>query len=365
MPAQHDYYEILGVPRDADQKAVKKAFRQLALKYHPDRNKSPDAEEKFREIAEAYGVLSDPKKRADYDARGHAGVADFTEEDLFGGIDFEDLFGGLGFDFGRRPGAGIFDPVFRRRPGPRRGPNLEVGLTIPLDRVRTGGEEVVRVHRPANCTACDGTGAKAGTKPRACPECDSSGQKVQTQRKGTVTVRQIATCTACSGRGKMIDTPCPVCAGRGQTEQEETLKVTVPVGVEEGMALRVPGHGLSGEEGGAPGDLYAVVRTRAHPNLERHGADLWHTALVEVADAALGTKLKVPTLDGSAEVAVPPGVQPDTVLRLKGKGLPEFGGRRAGDLFVRLQVRLPERLSSKEQELYQQLRSSARERARP
>jgi molecular chaperone DnaJ len=357
LAEQRDYYEILSVPRDADRKAIKDAFRKLALKFHPDRNKDPGATEKFKEIAEAYAVLYDPKKRAEYDAGGHAGVAGFSAEDLFGGIDFEDVFGGLGFDFGGFGGGGVFDRLFRRRTGPPRGANIEVILTVPLERVVTGGEEPIHFSRPSSCDACHGTGAEPGTEPKSCKTCGGSGKQVKTQQKGGVSFQQISTCPACGGRGKVIEQPCPDCAGQGQKLRQETLTVTVPPGVEEGMALRVPGHGLpSREDGGAPGDLFVVICTAPDSRFERRGADLWRDEDVEIADAVLGTKLDAPTLDGSVAAKLPAGTQPDTVLRLRGKGLPHFGSAGRGDLFLRIRVRIPEKLSDEEETLYYRLR---------
>jgi len=365
LAEQRDYYEILGVPRDAERKAIKDAFRKLALKYHPDRNKEPGAAEQFKEIAEAYAVLYDPKKRANYDARGHAGVAGFSPEDLFGGIDFEDIFGGLGFDFGGFGGGGLFDRLFRRRAGPARGANIEAVLTVPLERVLSGGEETVHVSRPSSCDACHGSGAKAGTEPKSCAACGGSGKQVKSQQKGGVSFQQISTCPACGGRGKVIEQPCPDCAGRGRRLRDETLTVKVPPGVEEGMALRVSGHGLpSRDEGGAAGDLFVVIRTAPDPRFERRGADLWRGETIEVAEAVLGTKLSAPTLDGSVTAKVPAGTQPDTVLRLRGKGLPHFGGAGRGDLFLHIQVRIPEKLSAEEKALYDRLRALGRRHRR-
>lgn len=360
---QRDYYEVLGVPKDAEPKAIKDAFRKLALQYHPDRNKEPGAEERFKEIAEAYAVLSDPKKRAEYDARGFAGVAGFSREDLFGGIDFEDLFGGLNFDFG--PGGGLFNHFFRRRQaGPVRGANLEVELTIPLEKVVSGGEEKVRLPYQTACSACHGSGAAAGTQPRTCSACNGTGQQTTSRRetrdKNNVVIKQITVCPACSGYGRIIDKPCPDCGGTGRTEREEILSVTIPVGVEEGMALRIPGRGLPSREPGAPpGDLFVVVRSAPNPRFERDGADLWRSEAIAVADAVLGTQLKVPTLNHPAEVTIPAGTQPDTVLRVRGKGLPEFGSRQRGDLYLRIRVHIPEQLSSEERDLYQKLRDLA------
>ncbi len=353
---QRDYYEVLGVPHDADQKAIKDAFRRLALKYHPDRNKSPDAEERFKEIAEAYAVLSDPSKRAQYDRRGFAGVADFSAEDLFGGIDFGDLFGGLGFDFDL--GGGLFDRFFRRRrAGRMRGANLEIELTVPLERVVKGGEETVRFAGPHICSTCRGARTRPGTQPRTCSACKGTGQQVMSRHEGDISFRQITVCPVCQGEGSLIAEPCPDCHGRGIAERAEALRVMIPAGIEEGMALRIPGHGLpSAQAGGRAGDLFVIVHTAPDPRFERRGADLWRDQTLEVADAALGTQLDVPTLEGHATVKVPAGTQPGELLRLRGKGLPEFSGGRRGDLYLRLRVRVPEDLSREERALYEQLR---------
>lgn len=361
--AQRDYYEVLGVTRDADAKAIKDAFRLLAMKYHPDRNKSPDAEARFKEIAEAYAILSDPKKRAEYDARGFAGVSGFSAEDLFSGVDFGDIFGdmGFGFDFG---GGGLFGDLFRRRRqprGPAKGSDLEVRLVVPLETVYSGGDETVRFNRPVSCPVCHGTGAKPGTGTRTCAACNGSGKQVTTRKEskdqGTISFQQISTCPVCHGQGTFIDHPCDKCHGSGEIDQDDKLKVTIPTGIDEGTALRIPGHGLpSNEPGGPPGDLYVVVRSKPDARFERHGADLWRHELIEIPDVVLGTKITVPTLDGQVEVKIPAGSQPDEVLRLKGKGLPVFGAPMHGDLKIRLQVHIPEKLTSQEKELYKQLR---------
>jgi len=358
--AQRDYYEVLGVPRDADQKTIKDAFRKLALQYHPDRNKEPGAEERFKEIAEAYAVLSDPNKRADYDARGHAGVAGFSAEDLFGGIDFDDIFGGLGFDFG----GGLFDRFFRRRRrGPARGADQEIALEIPLERVVTGGEETLSVRHDVACPACHGSRAEPGTSPRPCKTCNGSGHKVLHSRDGGVSFHQITPCPDCRAEGVIIEKPCRQCRGTGRIEKAETLTVKIPVGVEEGMALRVAGHGLaSPTPGGAPGDLYVVIHTRPDPRFARRSADLWRTETIDVADAVLGTSIEVPTLDGTATIKIPRGTQPDETLRLRGKGLPEFGNAGRGDLYITIQVHVPERLTSEESRIYQQLQSIRKHR---
>jgi molecular chaperone DnaJ len=352
---------VLGVAKDTDQKAIKDAFRSLALKYHPDRNKEPGAEERFKGIAEAYAVLSDPKKRAQYDARGFAGVAGFSQQDLFGGINFEDIFGGLNFDFG---GDSPFERFFhRRRAGPPRGANIEVDLFVPLERVASGGEEKVRLSRPATCAACHGTGAEGGAAPRTCDACGGSGRLTRSrqEKKEHVLIQQITTCPACRGRGSIVEHPCSKCRGSGEVEKEELLTIKIPQGVEEGMALRIPGKGMpSPESGGISGDLFVLVRTRSDPRFERAGADLLRQETISLTDAVLGATLEVPTLNGSASVSIPPGTQPGAVLRLKGKGLPEFGDGRHGELYLRIEVRVPEQLSREERELYERLRAIRR-----
>ncbi len=348
---------MLGVAKEADQKAIKDAFRNLAMKYHPDRNKEPGAEERFKEIAEAYAILSDPKKRAEYDARGFAGVEGFSQEDLFGGINFEDIFGGLNFDFGGGPFEGFFH---RHRKGPARGANIEVEVSIPLERVASGGEEKVRLKRPSSCPACKGTGAEGGAAPKTCEACKGTGRITRSSRKEKdhLLIQQISSCPACHGRGSIIEHPCAKCRGSGEVEQDEDLTVRIPIGVEDGMALRIPGKGMpSPELGGVTGDLFVVVRTRNDPRFERDGADLLRQETIPLTDAVLGATLQVPMLDGSASVTIPPGTQPDSVLRLKGKGLPEFGGGRHGEMYLRIAVHIPEKLSREERELYERLRA--------
>jgi molecular chaperone DnaJ len=360
---RRDYYEILGIPHDADKKAIKTAFRKLAMKVHPDRNKAPDANEKFREIAEAYGVLSDPQKRAQYDARGFEGVAEFTPEDLFGGIDLDDIFGGL--DLGRGKGGSLFDQLFGFHPRrPSKGRDLELAVGVTLEQVNNGGETTVHVNRPSTCPTCHGTGAKPGTQARRCDLCGGSGRKViSNQPRGGVTMQQITICPECHGRGTIIDQYCPECDGRGQIEQAKKLKVKIPVGVEEGTWLRIEGHGLpSPEPGGQPGDLYAVIHTIPDSRFERREHDLWRTETLEVADAVLGTHIKVPTLDGTVDVKVPHGMQPGEILRLRGKGLSRFGGNAKGDLNLRINIHIPEHPSKEEGNYYEKLHTLSEKR---
>jgi molecular chaperone DnaJ len=353
--AKRDYYEVLGLARDADARAIKDAFRTLAMKYHPDRNKDPGAEDRFKEIAEAYAVLSDPKKRGDYDAGGFAGVAGFSPEDLFGGIDFDSIFADFGFGLG----GGMFDRLFRhRRAGPSRGADLQIDAVVPLEKIAAGGEETIRFSRTGTCAECSGSGAKAGTQPRACATCGGTGLKTTSHRDKGVFISQSTTCPDCRGRGRFIDAPCPACAGTGRLGREEALVVRIPAGADEGLVLRIPAKGYPSEQaGGAAGDLLVIVRTAPDERFQRDGADLWRDETIDITDAVLGTELSVPTLAGRATVKLPAGTQPDARLRLRGKGLPRFGGRGRGDLYVRVAVRVPETLGSEERKLWERLRA--------
>ena len=356
-----DYYEVLGVARDADDKAIKKAYKRLAMKYHPDRNKDPDAEEKFKEIARAYAVLSDPQKRQMYDAGGMGGVSHFSDEELFRNADFEfgDLFGGFGFDLGG--GGSIFDRFFRQ-PKSRQahGVDLRIRMAVSLERIFHGGRELLRFSRQVSCPACHGHGTRSGKPPEACSACRGTGRQVinsdQNSEKGHIQFQRVVACPSCRGSGVVIDAPCAQCAGAGQVEKEESLKISIPAGIEDGSVLRVPGHGLPAEQPGmVPGDLYVEVYTLADPRLQRHGADLWRTERLSVPQAVLGTSLRVPTMDGEVDVTIPPGMQPDEMLRLRGKGLPRYHGGGVGDLILRIEIVIPEQLSEEERALYRKL----------
>lgn len=358
--SQRDYYDILGLNRDADAKAIKNAFHHLAMKYHPDRNKTPDAEAKFKDIAKAYAVLSDPDKRAQYDARGPEGVPDMSAEDIFSGIDFGEIFGGAtGMNFGN----GLFDRIFGHRSrGPVPGRDLRVRLVLALSRIEAGGEEILSYPRTLSCPRCAGTGAEPGSAPRRCETCAGSGRRViaheQTQDKGSVRYQQIQVCPDCQGRGTIIDHPCTQCQARGRIEREETLKIHIPPGVEEETALRVPAHGLPGEAGDTPpGDLFVVVYSAADPRFERRGADLWADVNVGIAEAVLGTQLTVDTLTSAVQVRIPPGTQPGEVLRLRGRGLPRFRANGRGDLKLRVHLRVPKDLTPEARSLYERLRA--------
>lgn len=354
---RRDFYEVLGVARDADAKAVKEAFRGLAKKYHPDRNEAPDAEAKFKEIAEAYAVLSDPDKRRQYDAGGFAATDAFSHEDLYGGLDFGDILAGLGLGLG---GPSFFDGFFgrRRRPaGPPRGADVEAVLPVSLERLLEGGMQTVAFRRAKPCPSCDGSGAKAGTRPEPCATCQGTGKKSVSSKRGNTLIQSITACEVCHGRGQHVREPCPACAGHGQVLSTEEVKVRIPAGAPDGLVLRVAGHGMPAPApGGVAGDLLVVIQTEPHPRFERRGSDLFRVEALSVSDAALGTSLDVQTLDGQVKVTVPAGTQHDTLLRVHGKGLPEMGGGERGDLYLVLRIEIPKHLSKDARRLFEELR---------
>ncbi len=351
-----DYYEVLGVSRDAGKDEIERAYRRLALRYHPDRCKESDATQRFKEASEAYAILSDPEKRRRYDTHGFSGVSGYSDEDLFGGIDLGSILGGVGgFNFE----SSIFDRMFGfgRRQGPVQGANIEATLHVSLKRLLTGGKELIHVKRPQSCSACHGTGAAAGTEPRQCGACGGSGQVTTTRQDKSIRFQQITTCRDCHGRGTLIDHPCDQCKGRGQVERDENIEIQIPPGMDEGRALRVAGHGHpSPEPAGPPGDLFVFVNSAPDPQFQRHGPHLRHTARIQIPEAVLGTHLEVPTLDDQViDLTIPPGTQPETMFRVPGKGLPISGTQQRGNLYVIVRVCVPEQIDERQRELYEQL----------
>ncbi len=345
-----DYYEVLGVARTADVAEIKKAYRRLAVQYHPDRNPDdPTAEERFKEASEAYAVLSDAEQRARYDRFGHQGVGrGFSgfDADHFG--DFADILGDLfGFGFGD-----IFGGRRRRAQNvPRRGRDLQYTLQLRLEEAATGIERTLRIPRSESCDTCGGSGAEPGTQPERCGTCGGQGQVMF--RRGFLSVAQ--TCPTCGGGGSVTTSPCTACAGRGRVEREASLKVTVPAGVDTGMRLRLAGEGEDGFLGGPRGDLYVVVAVVDHERFVRHGDDLHLVVPVSSFQAMLGTRLVIDTiLDGDAELEVPSGAQPDQTIRLKGQGMPRVDGRGTGDLIVHLKLVVPRRLSAEQRRLVEE-----------
>jgi molecular chaperone DnaJ len=358
MAEKRDYYEVLGVSRNASKDEIKDAYRKLAMQYHPDRNKAPDAEEKFKEISEAYAVLSDNEKRQQYDTLGHAGFDQrYTAEDIFRGADFESIFRDIGFGFGDLFrtffGGGFGGGGFRERIN--RGQDLVYDLEITLEEAAKGTEKEIEVPRTEKCEVCNGSGASPGTSPRTCPKCNGAG-KVQHMRKSSFAMYvQVTPCSTCRGKGMLIDSPCRNCRGTGLVKKRRKISVKIPVGIDEGYQLRLRGEGEMAPNGGEAGDLYVLVHIAQHELFMREGDDLWHVLMISYPQAALGTEVSVPTLDGPTTVQIRPGTQAGETIRLKGKGMPRFRGYGKGDLLVRVGISVPEKLTSKQRALLEQL----------
>lgn len=352
---KRDYYEVLGVERGATRDQIKQAYRKLALLYHPDRNKDPDATEKFREIAEAYAVLSDDVKRREYDATGHAGVdRRWTTEDLFRDFQFGDFFGGRFGDL-----SGLFGDFFglgaRGGRGSSGARDLRYDLDLTLEEAAAGGERVISVTRSERCRACLGTGAKAGTTPRSCPDCGGTGQRQEVKTAKDMRVITLTTCARCAGRGRLVEHPCAACGGGGYEFRSHDLKVRVPPGVDDGMVVRLAGQGEPAVEGGPAGDLLVRVHLLPHAAFQRRGDDLYVVLPVSLTQAALGATLPVRCLDGKeVRVKVPAGTQGGTRLRVAGRGMPRLDGRGRGSLNVILDVRTPTDLTPRQRELLEE-----------
>ncbi len=349
-----DYYDVLGVPRDATAEDIKKAYRQKALKYHPDRNPgNKEAEEKFKEAAEAYSVLCDPQKRSVYDRFGHEGLRgegysgfEGFDASIFG--DFEDILGSFfGFSFGDFFGGGR---TSRRRTA-QPGRDLALELEITLEEAWKGAEKTLSLHRAETCLSCQGSGLKPGTRKTVCSSCQGRGQIRHQQ--GFFSISR--TCPHCSGEGEVISDPCPECRGAGRIRTKRNLHIRIPAGIDEGARLRLAGEGECGERNAPPGDLYVLVRLKPHERFERRGQDLVCQVSLSFPQAALGAVLDIPTLDGRLEVKVPAGSQPGEVIRIKGKGFKDLRSQRAGDLYVRLNVITPQKLSREEKDLLKRL----------
>ncbi len=353
MDSRRDYYEVLDVPRDADEDAIKKAYRKAALRWHPDRNPGDGAAgERFKEVAEAYQVLGDAAKRQAYDRYGHAGVQQGGGPGggpgFEGGVSPEDLFASF---FGG--GGGVFEEMFGGGGrGSGRGAHLVVAQEISFEEMARGTEKTLRIRRRDACAPCGGSGAKAGTKPASCPTCGGSGA-VQ-RSAGFFALR--TTCPRCRGRGQVVKDPCPSCRGEGRVQGQHEITIRVPAGVEDGTRLRVSGEGEAGEGGGPAGDLYVEIHVRPHPLFERDGADVYCLVPISFARAALGGDVEVPTLQGKSTLKVPAGTQSGQVLRMRGIGIPDPRGRGGrGDEMVRVVVEVPKKLSRRETELLREL----------
>lgn len=353
--AKRDFYEVLGLAKNASKEDIRKAYRKLAMKYHPDRNPdSKEAEDKFKEVKEAYEMLYDEEKRNAYDRFGHAGVdpngmggmgggmggADFA--DAFGDI-FGDLFGG-----GRRGGGGGGGPRVQR------GADLRYSLDISLEQAATGFDTEIRVPSWENCDTCDGSGAKPGTSPRTCTTCNGAG--AVRMQQGFFSVQQ--TCPTCHGTGQEITDPCNACDGVGRVRKTKTLQVNIPAGIDDGMRIRSSGNGEPGANGGPPGDLYVEIRLKPHGIFEREGDDLHCSLPISFTTAALGGEVEVPTLTGRGEITIPEGTQAGKVFRLRGKGIKGLRSSYPGDLYCHVQLETPVRLTDEQKQILRQFEES-------
>ncbi|WP_278320247.1 molecular chaperone DnaJ [Inediibacterium massiliense] len=349
MMSKRDYYEVLGVDKGADQDSIKRAYRKMAMKYHPDRNPGDkEAEEKFKEANEAYEVLGDQNKRAKYDQFGHAGV-DPNAQGGFGG------FGG----FGAGGFGDIFEDIFDmfgggfsgRRSGPQKGADLKYELGITFKEAAFGAKKEITIQRHENCSNCNGTGAKKGTNKKTCSKCNGSGEIRYATRTPLGQFVNVKPCDACNGEGSIIENPCPKCHGTGKELKNKKIQINIPAGVDTGSVIPLRGEGEPGEKGGPQGDLYIVLRVKPHEIFKRDGNDVICEIPITFVQAALGDELQVPTLDGQVKYKIPEGTQSGTIFRMKGKGIPNVRGYGRGDLYIKIIVEVPKKLNDKQKEL--------------
>jgi molecular chaperone DnaJ len=355
-----DYYERLGVTRDADTDEIKKAYRRLAMDYHPDRNDSADAEERFREVTEAYEILRDPEKRALYDRYGEAGIKRGAGGGGgFGGFDFGDAFEVFMREFGGMSGLGdLFGGRGRPSRGPRRGSDLRIRLSVSLEEAARGAQRNVKVKLLDECDECGGSGAETGTRPERCATCGGAGQVRQVQRSMLGQFVSVRPCPTCGGAGETISSPCKRCSGEGRRRVERMIELEIPAGVSTDDYLKLSGKGNAGPSGGPRGDILVLVEVEPDPRFERHGDDLVMNLAVTMSQAALGDEVNVETIiDGSARLTVPAGIQSGQALRLRGKGMPRLRENGRGDQIVRVLVWTPTDLSKEERELFEKLRA--------
>ena len=354
--AKRDYYEVLGVDRNADDAALKKAYRQLAKKLHPDVNPgNKDAEEKFKEVNEAYEVLSDPQKRARYDQFGHEDPTAGGYGGGYGGAGFEG-FGGFGDIFSEFFGGG--SPGGARARGPVQGDDLRYDLVLTFEEAAKGCTKELNITRDEVCPDCKGSGAKDGTQPVVCPTCKGSGQVFGVQNTMLGSIRVARPCTTCHGEGKIVKDPCTKCNGRGKIRTNRRVTVKIPAGVDTGRVMTMGGQGMAGEHGGPAGDLQIVFTVRPHKFFKRKDYDLYCEVPISLTQAALGAEIDVPTLDKPVKQIVPEGTQPDTVLRIRGQGVQNLRGTGKGDLYVTLKVEVPRKLTEKQKDLLRQFDAS-------
>ena len=367
---KRDYYEVLGVPKDATIDQIKASYRKLAMQYHPDRNKSKDAEEKFKEISEAYAVLSDDSKRAEYDRFGHQGIQDrYSSEDIFRNANFDEIFHDIGFGSGS-----IFDSFFgdffsgsssmygqhrRERHNDDAARDLRYELELTLEEIATGVTKEIEVPRTERCEACKGSGAVPGSKVRTCLRCGGQGQVQESSSTGFSHLIRIITCPTCSGSGQVVESRCKACGGTGSIEVTRRIEVRIPAGIEDGATMRLRGEGDIDEENPRKrhGDLYVICNELPHKIFTRKGKDLLCEASINIADAALGSSIPVPTIYGQTiQVTIPPGTQNETILRLRGKGLPSMGESKKGDQYVQIKVVVPTKLTERQKEILSELK---------
>ncbi len=360
--AKRDYYEVLGVDKSASADEIKKAYRKLAIKYHPDKNPgNKEAEEKFKEAAEAYSVLSDADKKAKYDQFGHAGV-DGAGPDFSGGFGnlndiLNDLFGGA-FGGGFGGGFGGFGGFGggQRRERVYRGRDIRVRVKLTLEEIARGVEKEISIEKNVPCPDCGGRGARNSSDIKTCPACNGTGQVQRVVNSFLGQTVTYSTCQQCGGEGKIISNPCHTCNGTGLVRQRETIKVKIPAGVEAGMQMTVQGEGHAAKNNGINGDLLVVIEEQEHPDFRREGSNLLYTKVISVVDAMLGCEVEIPCLDGKQKIKVEPGTQSGTVTRLRGKGLPSVNSYGTGDLYVKIAVWIPKKLTKEEKALFESMR---------
>lgn len=362
--SKRDYYEILEVPKNASADEIKKAYRKMAIKYHPDKNPGDKAaEEKFKEAAEAYEILSNPEKKQRYDQFGHAGVngnGGFGGggQGGFGGMNMDDIFSQFGDIFGGHFGGGGFGGGGRGGRRVNRGSNLRVKVKMTLEEIANGVEKKIKVNKYVACKPCSGSGAKNGSAHSTCSTCKGTGQVTRVTNTILGAMQTTSTCPACGGDGKTITDKCTSCHGDGIVREEEVININIPAGVAEGMQLSVAGKGNMGARGGVPGDMIVVIEEVEHEFLKRDGMHLFYDHYISFSDAALGTQIEVPTIDGKAKVKIDPGTQSGKVLRLKAKGLPDINSYSRGDILVNINVWTPTNLSKEEKKILEGLKDS-------
>ena len=358
--AKRDYYEVLGVDKSADEAAIKKAYRQLAKKWHPDVNPgNPEAEEKFKEVNEAYQVLSDAQKRAAYDQYGFDGPQAAQGGSGFGGAGFGGFGGGFGgFDFDDIFSAFTGGGHRATRNGPVPGDDLRYDITLTFEEAAKGCEKQINVVRDEECPECHGSGAKPGTQPQTCPTCGGAGQVRVTQNTAFGRIQNVRTCSNCHGTGKIISDPCTKCNGRGKVRTSKRRTIKIPAGIDDGQVLTIRGQGNAGERGGESGDLLVVVSVRPHKLFKRDGSNLYVELPITFTQATLGAEIDVPTLDKPVKYQIPEGTQSGSTFRIRGKGIPYLRGTGSGDLYVTVTIDVPKKLTQKQKELLRQFEAS-------